>query len=219
MVSLREWMAQGRLGDVLHVDVEVALDVLGDKSPLVTGHGQPFVLELRGGLVADFLPHLASLANAFLGPHEAAHSVWSRRSESRLASDEWRALVQHGSGTSSLGFSANAKPAGFRLTVVGTQMRARSELYGTLLTVETDRRAAGPLEPVLNGLSVSLAEFSGAVGGLRRKLDGGPAALEGLWALVDQLYRDLGAGRQPTLGHINVREVNSLVQDLLRNAP
>jgi predicted dehydrogenase len=219
LVELRSWAGDGRLGDVLHVDAEVALDVLGDGSPFVTGHGKPFALGLRGGLVADFLPHLASIAFALLGPHEAASTVWAKRSESLLPADEMRALVRHGAGTSSLGFSSHARPAGFRLTVVGSRMRVRADIYGTLLAVESERSAPGPLVPVLNGFSVSRSEVSGALGGLRRKLDGGPATLEGLWGLVEQLYADLGRGDQPAISHEDVRAVNRLTAELAASAP
>ena len=219
LVQLRAWARDGRLGDVLHVDAEVALDVLGDGSPFVTGHGDPFALGLRGGLVADFLPHLASIAFALLGPHEEASSVWRKRSESLLPADEMRALVRHGAGTSSLGFSSHARPAGFRLTVVGSRMRVRADIYGTLLAVEEERSAPGPLVPVLNGLSVSRSEISGALGGLRRKLDGGPATLEGLWGLVEDLYADLGRGDAPAITHADVRAVNQLTAELAASAP
>lgn len=219
LLQLRAWARDGRLGEVLHVDAEVALDVLGDDSPFITGHGNPFALALRGGLVADFLPHLASIAFVLLGPHEGASSMWVKRSESLLPADEMRALVRHAQGTSSLGFSSHARPAGFRLTVVGSRMRARADIYGTLLAVEAERDAPGPLVPVLNGFSVSGSEVRGALGGLRRKLDGGPATLEGLWGLVEDLYADLGRGDRPAISHADVRAVNRLTAELAASAP
>lgn len=219
LVQLLAWARDGRLGDVVHVDVEVALDVLGPDSPFVSGHGSPFALGLPGGLVGDFLPHLASIAHALLGPHKQAFGVWSKRSESLLPADEYRALVSHEGGTSSLGFSSHARPAGFRVTVIGSRCRARAELYSTLLAVESDRQAPSPLVPVLNGMSSARSELRGALGGLRRKLDGGPAALEGLWGLVEQLYADLVRGSEPAISHRDVRAVNRLSDDLSKSAP
>jgi predicted dehydrogenase len=219
ILQLRQWLRDGQLGDVLHVDAEVALDVLGSDSPFVTGNGSPFALGLRGGLVADFLPHLASIVHALLGPHVSASGVWSKRSESLLPADEFRALVTHGTGTSAVGFTAHAQPGGFRLTVVGTRMRVRAELYGTLLAVEAARAAPGPLVPVLNGLSVSRSEVAGALGGLRRKLDGGPATLEGLWGLIETMYDNFDRGQPPPITHQEVLAVNRLTADLTASAP
>ena len=45
-------------------------------------------LALAGGAIADFLPHLASLAHLFVGPHRRAHSVWAKRRPSVLPYDE-----------------------------------------------------------------------------------------------------------------------------------
>lgn len=219
LVQLRAWVQDGRLGDVVHVDAEIALDVLGKGSPFTAEHGNHFALGLRGGLVSDFLPHLASVADAFLGDHHSAVAFWSKRGQSRLPADEWRALVRHATGTSSLGFSAHAKPVGFRVTVIGTRMRVRADLYGTLLAVEEARTAPSPLVPVLNGIAVSRAELSGAFVGLKRKLDGGPAALEGLWGLLHQLYGDLSRGAPPAISHDRLRQVNRLTAALSADAP
>ena len=52
------------------------------------------------------------------------------------------------------------------------------------------------------------------VGTLRRKLDGGPGAYEGLWALLGETYRALGSGREPAITPRQVIEVNRLVADL-----
>ena len=219
ILQLRQWMQDGQLGDVLHVDADVSLDVLGSDSPFVTGNGSPFALGLRGGLVADFLPHLASIVHALLGPHVSATGVWNKRGESMLPADEFRALIAHGRGTSTVGFSLHAKPTGFRLTVVGTRMRVRAELYGTLFAVESVRAAPSPLVPVLNGFAVSRSEVAGALGGLRRKLDGGPATLEGLWGLVERMYDNLDRGQPPPITHQEVLAVNRLTTDLTADAP
>lgn len=219
LLQVRSWAQDGSLGDVLHVDAEVSLDVLGPTSPFVTGHGAPFALGLRGGLVADFLPHLASIAFVLLGAHRSVSSLWDKRSASLLPADEMRALVRHAAGSSSLGFSSHARPAGFRVTVVGSRRRVRADLYGTLLSVEAERGAPSPLVPVLNGLAVARSEARGAFGGLRRKLDGGPAALEGLWGLIEQLYADLDRGADPAISHADVRAINRLTADLSAGAP
>jgi predicted dehydrogenase len=219
LLQLRTWARDGRLGEVCTWMRRWRSTCWATGARLSPGTATPSRSGLRGGLVADFLPHLASIAFALLGPHEAASTVWAKRSESLLPADEMRALVRHGAGTSSLGFSSHARPAGFRLTVVGSRMRVRADIYGTLLAVESERSAPGPLVPVLNGFSVSRSEVSGALGGLRRKLDGGPATLEGLWGLVEQLYADLGRGDQPAISHEDVRAVNRLTAELAASAP
>ncbi|HET6437705.1 MAG TPA: Gfo/Idh/MocA family oxidoreductase, partial [Anaeromyxobacter sp.] len=139
-------VASGDLGAVTHVEVTICLDILGP-----TGFADPNVrhpaLSLAGGAIADFLPHLASLAHAFVGPHRRAHSIWSKRRESILPYDEFHAVVEAERGTASLGFSASSQPDAFWLRVYGARMQATANLFETRLTFDGPRNVPKPLRP------------------------------------------------------------------------
>jgi len=217
--TMLRWRDEGRLGEVVHVDVAVALDVLGGGGPLVGGTAPHFALGLRGGLVSDFLPHLAALAHAFVGAADEVHAVWRKRLPSRLAADELRVLVAAERGTATLAFSASAQPDVFALAVEGTRMRARADLYGTGVVRHELRGVPGPLVPLVNGVSGGGREAAGAVGGLLRKLSGGPGAYEGLWALVAAFHAALRDGTPPPVTPRDVLEVNDLVARVEAVAP
>src|SRR5262249_54036685 len=74
--------------------------------------------------IADFLPHLASLAHLFVGPHRRAHGIWTKRKPSVLPYDEFRGAVEAEGGTAALAFSASAQPDAFWLRVYGERMQA-----------------------------------------------------------------------------------------------
>ncbi|GAA2030270.1 Gfo/Idh/MocA family oxidoreductase [Pseudokineococcus marinus] len=217
--TLLAWRDEGRLGDVVHVDVTVALDVLTGGGPLVQGTAPHFALGLPAGLVSDFLPHLASLAHAFTGPATGVATAWAKRHPSRLAVDEMRCLVTGSSATASLAFSASAQPDVFSVVVEGTRMRARADLYGTGVVRSELRGAPGPLVPLLNGLDSGRREAVGAVGGLLRKISGGPGAYEGLWGLAGAFHAALRDGTPPPVSLRDVAEVNALVTEIERSAP
>lgn len=217
--TLLSWRDQGRLGDVVHVDVTVALDVLSGGGPLVAGTAPHFALGLPAGLVSDFLPHLASLVHAFTGPATAVSTSWAKRRPSRLATDEMRCLVTTGSATASLAFTASAQPDVFSLQVEGTRLRARADLYGTGVVRSELRGVPGPLVPLVNGLDSGRREVAGAVGGLVRKISGGPGAYEGLWGLVGAFHASLRDGTAPPVSLRDVAEVNALVTEVERSAP
>src|SRR5262245_44520529 len=66
---VRDWIARGELGEVVHVDASLCLDigapgsVFADTNFPHPSHAQP------GGPISDFLPHLAAIACLFVGRH------------------------------------------------------------------------------------------------------------------------------------------------------
>src|SRR5689334_9277727 len=99
----------GEFGAVTHVEVFICLDILGPSGFADPNSPHP-ALTLVGGAIADFLPHLASLAHVFVGPHRTARTAWSKRKPSPLPFDEFRSVVDAERGTAVLGFSSSAQP-------------------------------------------------------------------------------------------------------------
>ena len=203
----------GELGAVSHVDILICLDILGPAGFADPNSPHP-CLSLAGGPIADFLPHLASLAYLFVGPHRRAHAVWTKRTASILPYDELHALVDGERGTASLGFSARSQPDGFWLRVYGERMQATANLFETRLTFDRVRSGPKPLRPLLNGLAEARGVRRAAIGGLVRKFTGGPGAYEGLWELLGRTYRALAVGSDLPVPTHHVLDVNRLVADL-----
>lgn len=215
--ATREIMARiqsGEFGSVVHVEVLICLDILGAGSPFSDPNLPHPALRLGGGAIADFLTHLSSLACAFVGPHRAAHTIWSKRGAGPLPYDEFRALVDAERGTAMLGFSAGTKPDGFWLRVYGERMQAVANLFETRLTFDRVRPGPKALGPTLGGLAEGRALWRGAFGTLWRKLSGGPGAYEGLWELLARTYRAIETGAEPPVAPGQVLAVNRLVAAL-----
>ena len=179
------------LGEIVHVDVEVALE--RERGPAA---------------VRDFLPHLASVAHAFLGPHTRIAGA------ARPADGELDALVEYNGATASLRFSSRAQPDGLWVRVQGTRGRASANLFEPRLTVERLRGGPRPLNPLLNQLAESRSAAQAALAGVARKLRGGPGAYEGMWELLARTYRALAAGVEPPVTIERIEEVNRLVAEL-----
>jgi predicted dehydrogenase len=208
-------VATGALGDVTHVEVDLALDILSPGSPF-TEPGHP-TASMPGGAIADFLPHLASLAYFLAGPHRAVSTSWSRQSSAPLEADELRALVAADGATVAISFSARSQPDAFRMRVHGTRMRAAVNLFEPRLAIERRRDLPGPLLHLLNGLGEARSARRAALGGLWRKLSGGPGAYEGLWSLLHRTYAAIESGSAPPVSLEQVDRVNRLVADLTRD--
>ena len=202
----------GEFGAVTHVEVLICLNILGPVG-FADPNAQHPALSLAGGAIADFLPHLASLAHRFVGPCRTAHSVWTKRKPSLLPFDEFRGLVKAERGTASLGFSANSQPDTFWLRVYGERMQASANLFETRLTFDGPRNAPKPLVPFFNGLEEGKAIRRSARATLLRKFTS-YGAYEGLWEFLARAYQALGKGAVPPVSASDVLEVNQMVEAL-----
>jgi predicted dehydrogenase len=202
----------GEFGEVIHVEVLICLDILAPVSFADPNSLHP-ALTLAGGAIADFLPHLASLAHRFVGPHRTAQTVWTKRKCSVLPFDEFRAVLDAERGTAVLGFSSSSQPDAFWLRVYGERMQASTNLFETRLTFDGPRNVPKPLRPFFSGLEEAKVIRRAALATLLRKFkDAG--AYEGLWELLVRTYRALADGSALPVTASHVLEVNRMVEAL-----
>jgi predicted dehydrogenase len=202
----------GEFGAVTHVEVLICLDILGPGGFADPNSPHP-ALTLAGGAIADFLPHLASLAYLFVGAHRTAQTVWSKRKSSVLPFDEFRAVLDAARGTAALGFSSSSQPDAFWLRVYGEKMQAAANLFETRLTFDGPREVPKPLRPFFSGLEEGKTIRRAALTTLLRKFKG-PGAYEGLWELLARTYRALADGSALPVTASQVLEVNRMVEAL-----
>lgn len=202
----------GEFGAVTHVEVLICLDILGPGGFADPNSPHP-ALTLAGGAIADFLPHLASLAYLFAGPHKTAHTVWTKRKSSVLPFDEFRAVLEAEHGTAALGFSSSSQPDAFWLRVYGERMQATANLYETRLSFDGPRNVPKPLRPFFSGLEEGKTIRRAALATLLGKFKG-PGALEGLWELLARTYRALADGSALPVTASQLLEINRMVEAL-----
>jgi predicted dehydrogenase len=212
---LCEWRDSGELGQVVHVEVLLSLDIISGGTFVDPNLSHPVLVE-PGGAVMDFLTHMACLAHAFIGPHRSVSSVWHKRDPSSLLPiDEFRALVDGQHGTASLVFSAHAQPDVFQVRVLAERMRATAGLFTPKLTVERVRAMPRPLVTAINSLVESHEALKSAFNGLWIKVSGGPGSYEGLWELLHRFYSAAMNHGDPPVARQTIAEVNALVWDII----
>jgi predicted dehydrogenase len=211
--EIAAWIANGSVGTVVHVEVMISLNLFGPGGFADANSRHP-ALALAGGALADFLPHLASLAYRFIGAHRRAHAVWTKRRPSILPYDELHAVVEGARGTATLGFSSTAQPDAFWLRVFGEHGQASTNLFETRLTLERLRSGPKPLQPLLNGLEEGRAVRRAAVSTLMRKFKAGPGTYDGMWYLVARIYEALARGTTLPVPIDDVLAVNRMVEAL-----
>src|SRR5262245_20027941 len=88
VLRIRELVSSGELGDVLAVQILVSLNNVSS-SPYADSNAPHFSLSLRGGIVGDFLPHIAYLMHIFTGSVLDLRTIWTKRiADSPLPADE-----------------------------------------------------------------------------------------------------------------------------------
>jgi predicted dehydrogenase len=212
---IRELVRSGDLGEVVEVEVKIVLGILGPGSPFVDRDLAHPCQSLPGGAIADFLPHLASLAYSFIGRHRGARAHWQKRiSDSPLLYDEFRALASGEHGTAYLSFSAHARPDMFWVHVDGTRMRASAELFDSYLVVNWLGNGPRPIALLRDRLREARQVRRATWRNFIQKLAGGPGAYQGLWTLLARTYSCLQSGVEPPISLRQIAEVNDLVAAL-----
>ena len=215
---LTDWVNQGVLGILVHVEVLMCLDILEKDNPFVDPNLRHPALDLCGGAIADFLPHLASLAHSFCGTVSSVRSVWEKRTlSSPLPYDEFRAVLRGSRATGVLIFGANSQPDVFRVTVFGTKGRATADIFENRLTSSLMRPGFKPLIPLYNALDEAKELRRSAWNLLWGKLSGGPGAYEGLWGLSRLFYKSILSGTPPPISPSDMLEVNRLIHELKKD--
>lgn len=218
-------IADGVLGDVVAVGVEVAIGVAEPGGRFSDLNVPSPVAGLPAGVVHDFLPHLAYLA---LHPARAGDHTYPAISETRarwrnvsgnplLRYDELAATFLAGDVSASVTFCARTKPEHFRLRVSGTAATVEIDLWRAYVRLE---RMSGPklLATVLDyGTNGGRMAKAGVTDLVNKVLQHGP--LHGIPRLLDDVYTAFIAGSEPPVTAQQMLACQELVDALVAQAP
>jgi predicted dehydrogenase len=189
---IQNLIATGQFGDVLEVQIFLFLNLGGVGSPYIDPNAPHPGIVLRGGVVGDFLPHIAYLAHIFTGKALDIRTIWTKRAvNSPLNADEFRGMIKGERATAFVDFSGNAQPNGFWVRVLGTQMYAEANLFEPPRLTARRMRAGEPaLASLVDGVAEARDVFKGAIAGFWRKL-AGTSSYDGLPEFIAQVYGSL----------------------------
>jgi len=190
---IRSLIDSGGFGEVLEIQIMVHVNLFGAGSPYVDANVPHFGLALRGGVIGDFLTHIACLTHLFVGPPVDLRTIWAKRtSKSPLPADEFRGLVKGDLVTAYVEFSGNAQPAGFWVRVVGSKMQAETNLYEPpRITFRRFRSGEVAVASLIDGLVEGRDVIKGTTAAFWRKL-AGTNRYDGLPQFLSQIYQALG---------------------------
>ena len=192
-------LSTGQFGELLDVQIFFALNLTGPGSPYIDRNVPHFGMSLKGGVIGDFLPHIAYLTYQFVGPIAQVRTIWHKRAkDTPLPWDEFRGLLKGERATAYVGFSGNSKVNGYWVRIKGTEMHAEANLLEPpRLTLRRYRGGEPALASLFDGIGESRATLQGAIVGFWRKL-AGTSSYDGLPEMIKRTYSSISQN-QPQL--------------------
>ena len=213
---IQRMLESGELGDLIELHISISLDVTSDGGPYVDRNLPHFTASLPGGVIADFLPHMAYLARMFVGPVANVSTIWKKRkADTPLVADEFRALLNAERATAYLSFSGAAQPDAFLIRAIGTRMRVEANLFEPPKVVTKKARRGEPaLMTLIDGVAESRSVFTGSFGGLYRKL-AGTSSYDGMNEFIGEIYEAIETGTPPPVTLDEIDELSALIDRLV----
>jgi predicted dehydrogenase len=203
----------GELGDVVDVQVCFSVNISNPKSAYADSNAAHYGLKLRGGVIGDFLTHIAYLVHIFSGSALDVRTIWRKHTTgSVLPADEFRGMVKGERATAQVAFSGNAQPEGFWVRVSGTRMHAETNLLAPpRLTLRRLRSGEPALSSLLDGVVEARDVLYATIAGFWRKL-GGVSRYDGLSELIATTYRALELHQPQPISLDEIDNVARLVE-------
>ena len=212
VLRIQDLLKASRFGDLVDVQVFFSLNLIGEGSPFVDRNAPHFGAGLPGGVIGDFLPHIAYLAHLFTGPVIDLRTIWIKRNkDTPLAADEFRGFIKGESAPAYVGFSGSAKINGYWIRITGTEMYAEANLLEPpRLTLRRYREGEPALSSLFDGIGEGRDVLSGAIAAFSRKL-GGTSNYDGLPEMIARVYRALGRGEPQSISLDELEDTVRLV--------
>jgi predicted dehydrogenase len=207
-------IASGTIGEVREIDLLLALDL--NAGPFGDLNLQGPGVDLPGGAVHDFLPHLAYLFLHFAecsGPaSNVCGSLQNRSGNARVGFDHLDALVTAGHCRGRMRIASDLKPDMFRLILRGTKATIESDFYGPFMRVQLsgDSGKMAPFEQIRSGVNLARSGF----GNLRDKVMQ-HGTYHGFPRMLAAIYDSLRAGTAPPIMPAEIASTAALVDQLI----
>lgn len=183
----------GNFGDVLDVQLCFSLRIVDPNGPYADPNVPHYGAALRGGVIGDFLPHIAYLVYLFTGSVLELRTIWKKHTASILPVDEFRSVIKGERATAYAAFSGNAQPEGCWLKVSGTRMYAETNLFEPRrLTIRRLRAGEPALMKLVDGIIEARDVLSDTIASFWSKLGG---RSHGLSELIVRTYGALESGQ------------------------
>lgn len=168
--------------------------------------------KLAGGVLGDFLPHLAYLSNALLGSAKLLSSSWNQLdSSSSISSDEMYAILESEHGKVKVGVSFNDVPIAFRISVKNKSNNGciEANLFQNTLVIKPDQNKI-PFASFIENSSYICSKLDS----IWHRATARPVVYQGLHDFINRAYIAIATGSSPPVSIKAMRDTLDLTLTL-----
>lgn len=213
---LAELVDDGSLGEVVEVDVRMALDVRAGGAFADTSLPHP-IHRMPAGVIHDVLTHLVYLAQHFVpGPYDQVRAAWRNQGGGDLFKyDDLDALAFAGRQHARIRFTSSTWPQCLSVTVRGTAGEAETELFQPYVREVLQRSAGKQLSSTVNHFVNGASLARSALRNFGHKVSRIETPYHGLHRFLDLTYEALAAGVEPPVTRRRMIETTAFIDRLL----
>lgn len=220
VLELLEIIEGGVLGEVREVEVRMSME-LGQSR-----YNDPYERRMRersqGGVLREFLPHLAYLALLFNPAAVVRDVVWDKLDmRTTVETDDLAARLADPAGDGPqvrLRFASGIAPTTTSVTLRGTRGWAEADLQNSSLRTSRPRAVGDALSPLVDQAIGGVTLVRGSAGAFMNKLRGS-AIYEGIGVYLERTYSRFTAGRPLPVTHTDMIAAARLIEDLTEGLP
>ncbi len=217
--AARTRIAQGVIGDLVHVDAFAAYDLRGSFGAAILQDRTHWVHGLPGKLFQNNLDHPLCFLAEFVDLENSALDVQAwRATDSPYPDllDELRVTMAGASTSAHLAFSCRARPAGHSLTLVGSESTLRVDLVNQIVTQASASRLPGPLGRLACALDQTRQLGRQTLYNLARFVRSDFQPLPGLGFLTAEFYKCIETDGDVPISYEHILRVSSMMDQVVQ---
>jgi predicted dehydrogenase len=224
-VTVRELVASGALGEVVHVESYFGYDLSGSFGSALLSDPNHWVHRLPGKLFHNNIDHMLNKALEFI-PDEAPEvsAFATTRRERRFGdardamADELRVVLRGRRTTAYATFSGHARPAAHFLRVYGTRRSLHADFAGRTVVFDDGAKLPSAIGRLLPAFSMSREYAREGFRNVARFARSDYHFFAGLNRLLRLFYRGILDGGPPPIASRDILRVSAVMDEVFRQA-
>lgn len=221
-LALRELIASGTLGEVVHLESLYGYDLAGEYGTALRRDPAHWVHRLPGKLFQNVLDHaLNKIVPYFADQDTFVHAIAYQagvapEGQGGEPLDELRVTLRSGAVSAFVTFSANARPVGHRLRVYGTRNTATADFQMRTLTLDRKQGFPSALGRLAPPFLVAKDYFRQALHNANQFAHARAHYFHGMYELLSRFYRSIEENAEPPIPYPEILRVAKLMDAIFQ---
>jgi predicted dehydrogenase len=220
-VAMREYVADGRLGEVVHVECFFGYDLAGDFGRSVLGNAAHWVHGLPGKLFQNNLDHPLGDLVEFMDAESAIIHAFAYRNETERFGDarddvldELRVFMKAGTTSAYCTFSSHARPRAHLCRMFGTRSTIEADYVSRTLTNTPEQRFPSALGRLFLPFASSLQLTRRGGGNVLSFLKSEFQFFAGMGRLIDLFYDSIIDDSPPPIAYKKILRLSAIQEEI-----